>query len=256
MELSQLYYPSLKNVKTALFIQPHPDDNEIGAGGTMALLRRQGTDVYGLTVTEGRGGSDDPNITPEMLGDIRKEEAHEAMKRLDVIDLGNLGYHDQNPIVPEKLVEDIVRVIRKIKPDIIFTVDPRLENEMHPVHLQVGQAVSEAFMRSGQIYYPFHENYSHLDAHKVKNIGFYFTNEGNTIADISDVIDMKINAMKAHETQMSEQLIEICRFLNQTTAQKYDFEYGEELKILSSDHTHCFAFPKAIINQIPIQIFK
>ena len=43
--------PKLETVRRALFIQPHPDDNEIGAGGTMAYLLSRGAEVFGLTVT-------------------------------------------------------------------------------------------------------------------------------------------------------------------------------------------------------------
>jgi LmbE family N-acetylglucosaminyl deacetylase len=46
--------PKLKGIKKALFIQPHADDNQIGAGGMMALLADSGAEVYELTVTDDR----------------------------------------------------------------------------------------------------------------------------------------------------------------------------------------------------------
>ena len=46
--------PDLSKAKRVLFVQPHPDDNQIGAGGTMAWLISLGVEVYELTVTDDR----------------------------------------------------------------------------------------------------------------------------------------------------------------------------------------------------------
>ncbi len=61
--------PKFDDITSALFIQPHPDDNEIGAGGMMAKLVDKGIPVYSLTVTKGDGGSD--VYSPEELAEIR-----------------------------------------------------------------------------------------------------------------------------------------------------------------------------------------
>lgn len=239
--LQAIAYPKLEDIKSALFVQPHPDDNEIGAGGTMIKLVQMGIPVYGLTVTEGRGGS---NIyAPEELGKIRMVEADEAMKVTGTINLGCLGYHDNNPIVHEKLVKDIVKVIREIKPDAIFTVDDKLENEMHPVHLHVGKAVREAFFRSGQAYYPFDENQYHEDKHGCRIIGFYFTEKENTIVDITDVYAKKREAILCHKTQVNEQLMRTYDGLFTLLSADHPGKMVERIQLLSSLHTHCFTIP-------------
>ena len=46
--------PDLSKAQRVLFVQPHPDDNQIGAGGTMAWLKSLGVEVYELTVTDDR----------------------------------------------------------------------------------------------------------------------------------------------------------------------------------------------------------
>ena len=244
MDMIKESYPKIEEIKVALFIQPHPDDNEIGAGGTMAYLVKKGVKVYGLTVTQGRGGSDDPSITPEMLGAIRQREADQAMKITGTINLGDLGYHDQNPITHDKLVKDFVSVIREVKPDAIFTVDPDLPNEMHPTHIQVGKALCEAFMRCGQVYYPFDEHCVH-EVHKVKTIGFYFTSDDNTIVDISDVYSIKREAILAHQSQMDEESVSFFDELFKLYATNTPYQYAERLKLLSALHTHCFAIPNS-----------
>lgn len=244
MDLTSIAYPKLDEIESALFIQPHPDDNEIGAGGTIAYLTQKGIPVYGLTVTEGRGGSQ--TIEPEELGKIRKIEAQNAMDVLGVVNLGCLGYHDSRPIVHETLVREIVGVIREVKPQAIFTVDPQLPNEMHPVHIQVGCAVQEAFMRSGQIYYPFEDNCKHLDAYSPKIIGFYFTEDDNTILDIGQYFELKCEAIMKHETQVDQATMDTFKAYFHLLAEGTGFEYVERLKLLSSVHTHCFALPAHI----------
>lgn len=244
MDLSSIAYPKLDEIKSALFIQPHPDDNEIGAGGTMAYLTHKGIPVYGLTVTEGRGGSQ--TIEPEELGKIRKIEAQNAMDVLGVVNLGCLGYHDSRPIIHETLVHEIVNVIREVKPNAIFTVDPQLPDEMHPVHIQVGRAVQEAFMRSGQIYYPFEDNCKHPDAYSPQIIGFYFTADDNTVLDISTYFELKCEAILKHKTQVDQETLNSFKVFFGLLAEGTDYDYVERLKLLSSVHTHCFAVPDHI----------
>ena len=51
--------PDLSKAKRVLFVQPHPDDNEIGAGGTMAWLVSLGVEVWELTVLDDRYANPD-----------------------------------------------------------------------------------------------------------------------------------------------------------------------------------------------------
>lgn len=233
--------PKLENIKSALFIQPHPDDNEIGAGGTMTKLVKMGIPVYGLTVTEGRGGSD--IYAPKELAKIRMVEADNAMKVTGAKNLGCLGYHDNNPIVHEKLVKDLVKIIREVKPDAIFTVDDQLENEMHPVHLAVGKAVREAFFRSGQAYYPFEDERVHEDKFACRYIGFYFTEKENMIVDITEEYPQKRQAILCHESQVSEELMKTYDGLFTLLSSDHPGRMVERLRLLHSMQTHCFTIP-------------
>lgn len=247
--------PTLYEIKHALFIQPHPDDNEIGAGGTIALLRKHGIKVSGITVTKGEGGSSDPGLTPEDIAEIRKKEASEAMKCLDMIDLGNLGYRELTICNHEQLVKDLVALFRKLQIDAVFTVDPELRNECHPTHLQVGKAVSEAFMRCGVVHYPLEEP-PHIDAYTPKLLGYYFTNRASVLSNIDEVMDQKMHAMMAHHSQMYPSLIEAVYQMGETNALGYDFRYGEPLRILSPVMMHSFAIPEVILDRIAVSIFS
>lgn len=64
--------PNPFHMKRALFIQPHHDDNEFGAGATIAKLASEGVDVHYLTVTDGGSGSNDKSLSTKKLIEIRK----------------------------------------------------------------------------------------------------------------------------------------------------------------------------------------
>lgn len=239
--MTEFQYPKVESIKRALFIQPHPDDNEIAAGGTMAYLRSLGAEVFAVSVTQGDGGSD--TISPEALVEIRNKEAQRAAEILDVSYLGNLGYNNLNPGDIECICFDLVKLIRKIKPDAIFSVDPHLENECHPVHVRVGLAVNQAFMRSGQKYYPFTKE-DIGQAHSVRVLGHYFTNQYNQTVDISSFFDLKMKAIRAHASQMPEPYVQQLETYFGLLSQGTGYRYAEYLKLLTSLHTHAFVLPE------------
>lgn len=241
----KIAYPTLNRIKSALFIQPHPDDNEVGAGGTIALLRGNGVKVYGLTVTLGEGGSTDPAVTPDEIAEVRKAEADRAMGILGVQNLGNLGYPELRTIPHDQLVTDLVSVLRHTRVDAVFTVDPGLKDELHPTHIQVGNAVSEAFMRCGIPGFPAGSNV-HEDAFPLKMIGYYMTDSATTVVNISDVMELKMKALAAHESQMSEALLGGIYSLAEANALGFPFAYAEPLRLLGPMHTHCFSIPSAV----------
>lgn len=247
--------PSLYEMHSVLFIQPHPDDNEIGAGGTMALLRKHGIDVYGLTVTKGEGGTSDSSLTPKEIATIREEEADQAMACLDVKNLGTLGYQELSMVNHELLVKQLVLIMRDLQVDAVFTVDPELKNELHPTHIQVAHAVCEAFNRCGVIHYPY-DHQRHQKVYTPKILGFYFTGNANVIVNISEVMNLKLEAVQKHKSQMNELLLSSIDQMAQTNALGYSFSYAEPLRILSPMQTHAFAVPESMLKLLPAMIIE
>lgn len=127
--------PSLDKIKRALFIQPHPDDNEIGAGATVAKLTSGGAEVHYLTVTDGGSGCNDISLSTREVIETRKREQEEAGRLLGVNNFHWLDFLDGHLYDNEELREKLVRVIREVSPDIIFTVDPWLYYETHLDHI-------------------------------------------------------------------------------------------------------------------------
>src|SRR5690554_1580251 len=129
--------PKLEECKSILCIQPHPDDNEIGAGATIASLASKGCRVVYLTVTNGNMGSMNPDETPAEIAEKRRKETMDAANLLGVAECIFLDYDDGSFTDAKKLCRDIAAVIRKVRPDIVMTVDPYLPYEFHPDHLSV-----------------------------------------------------------------------------------------------------------------------
>jgi len=72
-------------IGNALVIAPHPDDESLGCGGTIALLRQQGFRVHVLFVSDGTmSHPNSPSYPDERLRQVRESEALEALRLLDV----------------------------------------------------------------------------------------------------------------------------------------------------------------------------
>ena len=70
--------PDIAGCKRILCIQPHPDDNEFGMGGVIALLAKNGCEIHYLTVTNGDMGNKDKTATPAQTAETRRRETELA----------------------------------------------------------------------------------------------------------------------------------------------------------------------------------
>ncbi len=69
--------PDVGKIKTAVFIGPHPDDIEIGAGGTAHQMVLRGTQVTFVICTDGRCGTIDPALEGDEIDKTRHQESLE-----------------------------------------------------------------------------------------------------------------------------------------------------------------------------------
>ncbi len=106
-----------------------------------------------------------------------------------------------------KLREAIVRVIRRIHPDAVFTHDPaNIYGDQfinHPDHQAVGHAVLNAVYPSARdrLMFPEHEQEG-LQAHKVREVYLWGSHSPNEWVDISDAFPTKIEALACHRSQI------------------------------------------------------
>src|SRR5438876_2888005 len=120
----------LENVenKTILVFTPHPDDDVFGAGGTIALLNRNHNKVLIVVYTNDDKGSYDPDMSSQRLAGIRQaeQEASEGLLGTPKENITWMGYDDgmMEYATQHKLTEEATAIIRRIRPDVLLSVDP------------------------------------------------------------------------------------------------------------------------------------
>lgn len=144
---------------TLLVALPHPDDETFGVGGVMARAAEEGHRVVVVCATRGEVGEiADPTLaTPETLGAVREGELRSAAAALGVQDVRFLGYRDsgmagtdenRDPRAlvnadPDRVVAQLVGVIREVRPEVVVTFDPGGVYG-HPDHVAMCDRVTRA----------------------------------------------------------------------------------------------------------------
>src|ERR1043166_3605505 len=116
--------PTDEGPKRALVVAAHPDDSDFGAAGTAHLWSRDGWEFSYLVCTNGAKGSDDESMTPADLVRLRRDEQRAAAALLGVKDVFFLDYEDGELTPSRSFLGDVVRCIRTVRPDAVFTHDP------------------------------------------------------------------------------------------------------------------------------------
>src|SRR5262245_57877461 len=113
--------PSALGMARVLAVGAHPDDAEYYAGGTLAHFADAGVHVSVLTCTSGgRGGRDVANAVT-----IRAAEQLRAASHIPFHEHFNLGRQDGELVNDDALRERIVHALRRVRPDVVVTHDPR-----------------------------------------------------------------------------------------------------------------------------------
>ena len=136
-----------------------------------------------------------------------------------------------------QLRRELTRIIRRYKPDIVVCTDPtRFFNRNvyvnHPDHRAAGEAALYAIFPSACTRYIFRELLDEgLEPYKVSEIYLYGSLEPDTWVDISDTIDLKITALKAHRSQVPPEYVETrIREWNGELGRKYGVAFAEEFR--------------------------
>ncbi len=209
----------------ALVITPHPDDAEIGCGGTVSKWIAEGTKVFYVLCTNGDKGSDDPEMTSERLAKIRYEEQEEAAKVMGVSEVVHLGYPDGGLNDDAEFRGKLVHAIRKFQPEVVFSTDPmRRSFYLHRDHRMCGQVSLDAafpFARD-RLHYPEHLTEESLQTHKVADILFWGAEDIDTYIDITDSINQKITSLEKHASQVGSDIGKYLKDSSMRTASKWE----------------------------------
>lgn len=205
-----------KKKKVILAVGAHPDDIDFGGSGTIAKLVSEGWDAYYIVCTDGSRGSADPKMTHEQLATIRKKEQRAAAEILGVKDVYFFDHTDTELQCNFEVKEQIVRVIRTVKPEVVMTIDPTFYFSVEPFpgtdyhfvnhtdHRAVGLATMDAVfpLSRDRLTYPMHEKEG-LQPHRTDEL--WLLNWGRTerdfLVDITGTLDKKLEAIKAHDSQ-------------------------------------------------------
>ena len=237
--------PDLFSAKRILCVQPHYDDNDIAAAGILKQLQLNGAEILYLTVTNDLMGVFDHSLSPETAAEALKRDQVAAGKIIGVKEQYWLGFPDAGEYNYFDLRRDLLKYIRQLRPDFIFTPDPWLTYEAHRDHIQTGLATAEAVMFAGLTKIASSDPTvdSAYESHNVDGIVFYYTREPNTIADITTTWDEKITAVRCYEAQFKpdnmDMLVMALDLKSRQVATDKGFERGEPLKVLHPQSLHC-----------------
>lgn len=237
--------PDVFSAKRVLCIQPHYDDNDIGAGGTLARLAQNGAELFYVTVTDDLMGVVDLSLSPDAAAEALKRDQFAAGRVIGVREHYWLGYPDAGQYDYLALRRDVLKYIRLLRPDFLLAPDPWLTYEAHRDHIQTGLAAAEAALFYGLTRIASSDPAvdASYQGHNLAGVAFYYTREPNTIVDVSPVWETKISAVKCYQTQFTPEgmgeLLLALEFKSRQVAVGTDFEHGEPLKVLHPSALHC-----------------
>lgn len=196
--------------KTIMLIGAHADDDSL-SHGTLAMLQSHGNQVYVVTLTTGNVGTQDPNLSRTQLALIRRQEELAALAVLGIPGdhYINLGYDDGLLEFEDRkdVVENLVRLIRKLRPDVLMAWDPgtnyqRWHKSDHRAASYLAADAARAAM--WRLLFEGQVTQEGLKEYMVPEYLFYddydFGDE-NTWVDISGFVDQKINAWTKYVSQ-------------------------------------------------------
>ena len=220
--------------KRLLAVSAHPDDVEFTAGGSLARWITEGWKVYLAVCTDGGKGTHDPAVNPSELASLRREEQLASAAVLGVTGVLFLENPDGELNRSTKLVSDLARLIRRVRPERIVGWDPWHRYELHPDHRAAGLATLDAVLAAGNPHY-FPELLGEgLLAHAVPEAYLFGAEQPDTWVDISSTIERKLEAIACHRSQMSRvsTLMDDLRVCNANYGKQGGSAYAEAFKIL------------------------
>ena len=194
--------PDIESFDRFLFIGPHPDDIEIGAGATAAKLAAAGKSVCFLICIDGRYGDGATSLRGDGLVMRRREEASASARKLGISDVRFLNFCDGGFYAENDLITAIARAVGDFAPDVIFTPDPCVTSECHIDHLNVGNAARRIACFAP---YPnIMERYGASSA-DVKALAYYFTAKANRFVGTRGFLEKQLDSVfSCHTSQFPE----------------------------------------------------
>lgn len=196
--------------KKILVILAHPDDPEFFCGGTIARWTDAGHVVSYCLLTRGDKGNEDRSLRPEQVAQKREKEQRAAAGVLGVKAVQFLNYPDGMLVPDVNMRREIVRVIRRERPDVLVTCDPtnlfpRPGSLNHADHRAAGQVVIDAlFPAAGNVMFFPELLEEGLEPHSVKELWVSLTHQPTLMVDVTPYWETKLRALHEHASQIGD----------------------------------------------------
>jgi LmbE family N-acetylglucosaminyl deacetylase len=196
--------------KTILVFTPHPDDDVFGAGGTIALLNRNHNKVLIVVYTNDDKGSYDPDMSSQRLAGIRRaeQEVSEGLLGTAKENIMWMGYDDgMLEYAPQpKLTEEATAIIRRVRPDVLLSVDPgEWYERWHKTDHRMAAFNTIDAVRAAEfwLYFPNQRLQQGLQPYKVPEMYFFYPapQEANYFVNIESVAELKFEAAAKQVSQ-------------------------------------------------------
>ena len=216
-------------------VTPHPDDAEFGVAGTVAKWTREGKQVVYVVCTNGNKGTSDLQIKPDELAKIRQNEQRAAAEVLGVREVIFLENQDQGLEDTPEFRKQIVRMIRRYRPQTVVTADPYRRYIWHRDHRIAGQVTIDAVFPYARDHLAYPDLIEEgLQPHKVKEMLFWATENINYLSDITATFDLKLAALRCHESQVNS--MKVSDLENWLRKRCKDLAEGEDFELAEAFH--------------------
>lgn len=188
----------------------HPDDPEFFCGATVANWTRLGFTVDYCLFTKGQKGSDDPQMDSQRLAAIRMDEQRRAAKVLGVRSVEFLDFQDGELVPDLRARREVVRVIRRKKPQVVVSCDPTnlfpSDHYLnHPDHRAAGQAVIDGLFPGAGNRMFFPELLAEgLEPVEVGELWLSNPSKAEIDVDVTPFWGRKIEALHEHASQIGD----------------------------------------------------
>nr|MDO8098990.1 PIG-L family deacetylase [Candidatus Njordarchaeota archaeon] len=175
----------------------HPDDEVVGVGATIAKLAKAGHDVFVVIFTKGEEGYADRRLK-DTIAELREKEIEKVRGILGVKKYELLGRPDMGLKNDKETFKESIRLIRKFKPEAIFT---HHKVDRHRDHIAASRLATEAFWQAG-------EPVSMDLGDPWRSKALYYFEEAypfkfpSNIVDVTQTFEAKISAMKTYLSQL------------------------------------------------------
>jgi LmbE family N-acetylglucosaminyl deacetylase len=190
-----------------LAVYAHPDDADVGCGGTLARWAKGGTAVHLIVCTDGGKGTSETGVQPKKLAAERAAELEASSALIGLTSVDNLGFRDGELTDSEEFRRTLVGRLRELRPDVVCGHDPTAiffgqDYFNHRDHRILGLALLDAVAPAAALphYFP--------DAgppHQVSTVLLSGTLEPDDWVDVSDTIETKAAAVECHRSQFAGQ---------------------------------------------------